>query len=134
MDLLGDLFVQLPGDLAVDLFILVDDLAGAHGIDPDDGPADGGLAGAGFAHQTEGLALVNIKGNAVDSHEFIPLAAEGDLHVADAHQHLIQFLCHYCAPPLLISRMWRMTSGGSILGARGSSSQVRALWVGDTSK
>ena len=61
LDLLDDLLVQLSGDLAVDLLALVQNLAARGGQDAHDGAADGGLAGAGFAHQTKGLALVNFK-------------------------------------------------------------------------
>ena len=50
LDLLDDLLVQRVGDLAVDLLALVQDLAAGSGQDAHDGAADGGLAGAGFAH------------------------------------------------------------------------------------
>ena len=36
-------------------------------VQPDDAPADGGLAGAGFAHQTIGLAGVDLKAHVVHS-------------------------------------------------------------------
>ena len=99
LDLLGDFFVQLPGNLSVDFFALVDDFAVGHGVDADDGAADGGLAGAGLTHQAEGLALVDVKGDAVDGHELVPLGTEGDLHVSDADQDFIQLFRHCrCLP------------------------------------
>ena len=59
---LGNLPVQRPGDTAVDLLTVKDDVASRGGMDADDGAADGGFAGTGLTDQTEGFALINIKG------------------------------------------------------------------------
>ena len=96
---------------------------------PDHGAADGGLAGAGFAHQAKGLAAINIEGDLVHGAQLFAAGTEVHGHIFE----LKNLLAHPRAPPLL-AIIARMFSGGSILGARGSSSQVRALWVGLTSK
>ena len=49
LDIPDDLPVQRVGDLAGNAHALIVDLAAGQGIDPDDGPADGGLAGAGLS-------------------------------------------------------------------------------------
>jgi hypothetical protein len=74
LDLADDFAVLLAGELAGDALALVEDLTGSAGIDTDDGTADGGLAGAGLADQGEGLALVDIEADVVNSLErFLPL-------------------------------------------------------------
>ena len=88
LDLLDDLLVQLAGNLAVDLLALVQDLAARGGQDAHDGAADGGLAGAGFAHQTKGLTLVNFKVGTVHGLEGLAAGAVGHLEVLDLKQDL----------------------------------------------
>ena len=88
LDLLDDLLVQLAGNLAVDLLTLVQDLAARGGQDAHDGAADGGLAGAGFAHQTKGLTLVNFKVGTVHGLEGLAAGAVGHLEVLDLKQDL----------------------------------------------
>src|SRR5262249_18011648 len=50
----------------VDVFGVEDDLAAGRGDEAEDGAPDGGLAAAGFADEAEGLALGDVKGDAVD--------------------------------------------------------------------
>ena len=121
----------------------------------------GGLAGAGFAHQTKGLTLVNFKVGTVHGLEGLAAGAVGHLEVLDLKQDLpgrsLSILlaqdlffrsnaplgcsllrkreCHDFQASCIPSSFNSLTAaGGSTLGARGSSSQVLALWVGLTVK
>ena len=122
--------VEGTGDAAIDLLAVKRHRTGGGGVDADDGAADGGLAGAGFAHQPERLALKDVEGDAVDGGEGMAAGAEAHGEVFNVQQFLA-FSAH--ASPSFRSRR-AMMSGFSTFGARGSSSQVRALWVGETSK
>ena len=51
--------------MAGDVFSVEDDLAGCRFFEPQDGPADGCLAAAGFAHKPHGLVLLEIKAHPV---------------------------------------------------------------------
>ena len=70
LHLTDDLTVQLLGDLAVDLLALEEDVAARGRVDAADGTANGGLAGAGLADQREGLALIDVKVDMIDSTNF----------------------------------------------------------------
>ena len=102
-------------------------------VQPDDAPADGGLAGAGFAHQTIGLAGVDLKAHVVHS-----LNGEVLVHLEILFQalyfqkrgralcsHLFRLLDLFCIRFMRLMR-WASSGGISTLGARGSSSQVAA--------
>ena len=52
---------ELVGREAGDVFSVEDDLPGCRFFQPQDGPANGCLAAAGFAHQPHGLVLLEIK-------------------------------------------------------------------------
>ena len=88
LDVPDDLPVQALGGLAGNADALVLDLTGGAGVDPDHGPADGGLAGAGLAYQGEGLALVNVKAGILDGPDGAVALAEGDVHIFQAQQDL----------------------------------------------
>ena len=118
-----------------------------------DGAADGGLAGAGFAHQTEGLTFVNFKVGTVHGLEGLAAGAVGHLEVLDLKQDLPGEASPSCwrktvfcsnTPPgcSLLRKRERhdfqascipssfnslTAAGGSTFGARGSSSQVPGL-------
>ena len=62
---LDDLLVQFPADAAVDLPAFVENFTGSGGIDPQDGTADGSLAGTGFTNQTENFAFFDIHTNII---------------------------------------------------------------------
>ncbi len=61
LDIPDHVAVLLAGDLAGDALSLEEDLAGAAGVDAKDRAAQRGLAGAGFAHQREGLTLIDVE-------------------------------------------------------------------------
>ena len=89
LDVADDLPVQAVGNLAGDAHALVQDFARGAGVDPDHGPANGGLAGTGLADQGEGLSLVDVEGSILDGLEgFVPLA-EGDVHIPQGDQNLL---------------------------------------------
>ena len=99
LDLTGDLLVQRTRDFAVDLLALVQDLTARGGQNAQDGPADGGLAGAGLAHQTKGLALINFKVGIL--HSFICFFAGAVGYVQVVHfQKNFAFIFHLTVPPL----------------------------------
>ena len=89
LDIPDDLPVQGVRNLAGNADTLVEDLTGGAGVDPDDGAANGGLAGTGLAHQGEGLALVNIKRRIPDGLESLVALAELNVHIADGQQDLL---------------------------------------------
>ena len=84
----------------------------------------------GTVGDIEGLPFLDVKAHLVDSGEFMPAAAKGDGEIPHLQQRSFGFVHRVILP----SRSLRMFSGGSTLGARGSNSQVRARWVGLTSK
>ena len=88
LDIADHLAVKTMGNLAGNPNALVKNLTGGTGIDPDDGAANGGLAGAGFTNQREGLSLVDVKGGIADGFERLVALAEGDVHIFQGHQHL----------------------------------------------
>ena len=99
LDLFDDLFVQLAGNFAVDLLAFIKDVTAGGGQDAQDGPADGGLAAAAFAHKAEGLALINFKAGVL--HGMIGAAAGAVGHVQVVHFHKnFAFIFHLTAPPL----------------------------------
>ena len=53
--------------LAADIMPIKGDLAGSGVIQADDAAADGGLAGTGLAHQTIGLAGIDLKADVIHS-------------------------------------------------------------------
>ena len=89
LDFLGDLMVQLLGDLAADALAFEADLALGSRVDADDRTADGGFAGARFAHQTECFALVNIEAYAFYRNERLAVGAELYYKVFYFHQLFI---------------------------------------------
>ena len=74
------------GDLAGNLDSLVENLAGGTGVHADDRASNGRLAGAGFADEGEGLALVNIEGGVLDGADGVVALAEGDVHILQGEQ------------------------------------------------
>ena len=88
LDVPDHLPIQAVGNLTGNPNALVKNLTGGAGIDPDDGAANGGLAGAGFTNQREGLSLVDVKGCIADGFEGLVALAEGDVHIFQGHQHL----------------------------------------------
>ena len=127
----GDFPVLFTADSAADAFSIVQNLAARRRVDADDRPADGRFAAAGFAHKAERLALENIEADVFDGGKLIVPLSKGHCEVFDLQKRLV-FHCHTF--PSCTLRRLRIFSGGSTLGARGSNSQVRALWVGLTSK
>ena len=126
----GHFPVQCLADPTVNFLALKKYFAAGCFINADDGPADGGFAGTGFPHQPEGFAGINIKAHAAHRIKRMPAGTKGHLHIPHRQQRF-SVLAHSFSPPFC-SRL--RISGFSTWGARGSSSQVRALWVGDTSK
>ena len=93
LHLLDDLPVQCVGNFAVDLLALVEHLTAGGGQDAHDGPADGGLARAGLAHQTEGLALIDGKVCVLDGLVGFAAGAVSHLEVFHLEQYFA-FVCH----------------------------------------
>ena len=89
LDVADDLPVQGVGDLSGDAHALVVDLASGQGVDPDDGPADGGLARAGLAHQGVGLPLVDVKGGVLYGPHGVFALAESDVHILQGKENLL---------------------------------------------
>ena len=83
-----DFLIHLPGDLAADAFATEEDLTGGDGINPDNGTANGRLAGTGLTHQGEGLAFVNGEIHVVNCHKLLAAAPECHLHIPDLNQCL----------------------------------------------
>ena len=81
LDLLSDLLVQSLVDATVDLLALVDDITTGGGINSHNGTTDGGLAGAGFAYDTEGFALIYLEGHAPDCFEFLAAGTKSDFQI-----------------------------------------------------
>ena len=81
------------GNFAVDLLALVEHLTAGGGQDAHDGPADGGLARAGLAHQTEGLALIDGKVCVLDGLVGFAAGAVSHLEVFHLEQYFA-FVCH----------------------------------------
>ena len=94
LDLVGDLAIQLLGDAAGDLLAVELDGAAAGGVHADDAAANGGFAGAGFAHDAEGLALVDIEADALHGLEALAAGTEGHLQVANLEDHFAVFISH----------------------------------------
>ena len=88
LDIADHVAVLLPADLAGDALALELDFACAAGIDPKDGAAERGLAGAGLAHQSEGLALVDVEVGVLHGHELLFAGTEGDVHMLDGEDDL----------------------------------------------
>ena len=117
----GDLTVLGGGQLAGDALAVQANLACRQRVGPDDGPADSGLAGAGFPHQAKGLSFINGKGNIVHRHEGVPFFAE--FHPDVVHfQHFFTF-SHWRTPPLSSA-----PAGGPFPAARGYAPAGR-FWV-----
>ena len=57
---------------------------GCRGQEPEDGEGGGGFSGAGFAHQTESFAGIDLEGDSIDG----GLAVEGDGEVVDFQERL----------------------------------------------
>ena len=82
----GDLLIQSPGNPPIDFLAVEENFPPGSGVDADDGPANGGLAGAGLAHQAEGLALVDVEGHLVHGGKGVPPGAEFYGEVLNLHQ------------------------------------------------
>ena len=92
------LFVQFTGNLPADPLPFKEDLTAGDGVDPHDGPTDGGFAGAGLAHQREGLPLINIEIDVIYRNKASPAASEGNLQIFDFNQ--LFSICHHILPPV----------------------------------
>ena len=101
LDLTGDLLVQRTRDFAVDLLALVQDLTARGGQNAQDGPADGGLAGAGLAHQTKGLALVDLEIGVLYGGKGLAAGAVGHIQVLHFQKDFF-FLGHLTSPPFAV--------------------------------
>ena len=78
---------QLGQVLAVE-----DDLAGGRLVELQDRAAGRGLAAAGLADETEGLALLDLEGDAVDGLDGADLALEDDaLGQREVHHQVVDF-------------------------------------------
>ena len=106
LNFLDDLLVQRVGDLAVYLLALIEHLAARGGQDAHDGPADGGLARAGLAHQTEGLAFIDGEVCVLDGLVSLAAGAVGHFEVFYLDQNFA-FVCHVICPPLAASAQRR---------------------------
>ena len=91
LDTLGDLPVKSLGDAPVDLLAVKEDFAAGSGVNADDGAADGGLSGAGFTNQTEGLALINVEGYVIHRGKGVPPGAKPDDKILNLDQLLSVF-------------------------------------------
>ena len=94
LDVADDLPVQGVRDFSGNADTLVVDLTARQGIDPDDGAADGGLAGTGLAHQGEGLPLVDVKGSVLNGADRVVPLAEGNVHIFQGQQNFPAVFCH----------------------------------------
>ena len=101
LNLTGDLLVQRTRDFAVDLLALVQDLTARGGQNAQDGPADGGLAGAGLAHQTKGLALVDLEIGVLYGGKGLAAGAVGHIQVLHFQKDFF-FLGHLTSPPFAV--------------------------------
>ena len=81
LDFLGNLFVQGFVDATVDLLAFVDDITAGGRVNAHDGTTNGGLAGAGFAYDTEGFALIYLEGYAADRFEFLAAGTKSDFQI-----------------------------------------------------
>ena len=106
LNFLDDLLVQRVGDLAVYLLALIEHLAARGGQDAHDGPANGGLARTGLAHQTEGLALIDGEVCVLDGLVSLAAGAVGHFEVFYLDQNFA-FVCHVICPPLAASAQRR---------------------------
>ena len=89
LDVPDHVAVLLPADLAGNALAFEVDFAGAAGVDPEDGPAQGSLAGARLAQQSEGLTLVDVEVGVLHGHElFLVTRIEGDVHMLDGEDDL----------------------------------------------
>ena len=79
----GHAAIHLSGNLAVNLLALEDHLARGGRVDADDCTADGRLAGARLAHQTESLAFVDVEADVIDGLESVLALTEADVHILD---------------------------------------------------
>ena len=98
LDLPDDLPVIFTGELAGDLLSLVIDGARGAGVDADDGATDGGLSGAGLAHEGEGLALINVEADVFDGLERFFSASKDDVQILDRQHDFSVILCHMLPP------------------------------------
>ena len=86
--------------------ILIKHLAARGGQDAHDGPADGGLARTGLAHQTEGLAFIDGEVCVLDGLVSLAAGAVGHFEVFYLDQNFA-FVCHVICPPLAASAQRR---------------------------
>ena len=94
LDVADHLPVQAAGDLAGDADALIEDLAGRAGVGPDNGPADGGLAGAGLAYQGKGLPLVHIEGRVPHRADNVFPFSKVDVHMLQGQEDLLPAVGH----------------------------------------
>ena len=103
LDLAGQLLVLLGGEFSGNTLALVADLAPGHGVDPNNGPADGGLARAGFPNQAKGLPLVDMKTHTAHGVEGVAVGAEVHpqiVHLYEGPVDRVGFTGHAGSPPL----------------------------------
>ena len=72
---------QVFADFAVDFLALENHVASGSFINTDNSPADGGFSAAGFAHQAEGFAGINVKADPLYRVEGMTACAEIHLQV-----------------------------------------------------
>ena len=104
---LGGVLIQL----AADVLAVENDLTGGGLVKPDDTAADGGLAGAGLAHKTVGLAGVDVEAHIVHGPDGVAgIDLKILLKVLDLQKRLL--FAHITLPPSSC-----VQSGPSVPGA-----------------
>ena len=81
-----DFFIHFFADLSADPLTTEEDFTVCNGVNPDDGPADGGFAAAGFTDQGEGFSLIDLKVDMIHGHELFASGTEGHLEILNLHQ------------------------------------------------
>lgn len=121
------------GQTTADILPVKGDLARSGVVQADDAAADGGFARAGLAHQTVGLAGVDLKTDIVHRLDReILIDAEYCFSPSTFSSGVVLCVAIYSASSIFFASafmraMRSLSSGGiSTLGARGSSSHVAA--------
>ena len=94
LDVADHLPVQAAGNLSGDTDALIENFAGRAGVRPDNGPANGGLAGAGLAHQREGLSPVHVKGCVLNRPDNVVALSEVNVHMLQGQENLLPAVGH----------------------------------------